>query len=96
MKPYQIFQALALRAKALEATEDESNDGSDRTTRLLVSASLELLKGIKVEIGSRDFDFDNEADKALLLKAVSDVDPTYQLNENETNCLAILGEHLIG
>lgn len=87
MKPYEILNVLAKRSEELAIND---GDGFDAETRVLVAASVELLKMYKRDIGAPDFDFNSNIDKAFLVLAVHRLDPTIELDEEERQAVAVL------
>jgi hypothetical protein len=82
MKPYVVLKTLAMWAE--ELTVSESPGGStDMATRVLVAASLELLKMIKAELDANDFDFDDLSHQQSLMWAVWKLNPDAELDDEE-------------
>lgn len=92
MKPSLIFETLYLRARQIDQGEVT---GEDEDTRVVVAASLTLLKAIARETATDVvFDFKSEAHIALLLRAIYRLNPNADFDESERNAIAVLGEYL--
>lgn len=65
MEAKAILKALILKVERTDFDQPDVN------TRILVAASLEILKELAVEMHCPQFDMDSDRDKAFLLKALS-------------------------
>lgn len=92
MRLYQIFQTLAIRAEQLYHSEDEDIFKLDDDTAIIVAASLSNLQDLAEQIGLHNFDEDNEVHNALLIRAVSRLNPDVELEEDDKKVIALLSE----
>lgn len=92
MRLYQIFQTLAIRAEQLYHSEDEDIFKLDDDTAIVVAASLSNLQELAEKLGLHSFDESEEVQKALLLRAVSRLNPDVELDEEDKKVIALLSE----
>lgn len=91
MKPSLIFETLYLRAKQIDQGEAT---GQDEDTRVVVAASLALLKQIARETATDVvFDFESDAHKALLIRGIYRLNPNANFDEWEQDAIAVLREY---
>lgn len=92
MKLYQILQALAIRAEQLYYDELADFFELDDDTAIVVAASLSNLQELSEQAGLYSFNESDEFQKALLLRAVSRLNPDVELDEEDKRVIAVLSE----
>lgn len=85
MQSKAVLKALVLKSEQTDFEQPDDN------ARILVAASLEILKELATEMHCPKFDMESDRDKAFLLRAVSEVTPD-ELTEEDKNVVQILNE----
>lgn len=84
MQPKAVLEALIL--------ELEQNERPNVNIRILVAASLEILKELANEMNCPQFDMNSDMDKAFLLRAVSKINPNAEFTDDDRDVIQLLNE----
>lgn len=85
MQAQSVLKALVLKSEQTDFEQPDDN------AKVLVAASLEILKELAIEMNCPKFDMESDRDKAFLLRSVSEVAPD-ELTEEDKNVVQILNE----
>lgn len=86
------MQAQSVLKALVKKSEQIDFDQPDANARILVAASLEIIKTLAAQMDCPKFDMDNELDKVFLLGAVSETDPDADLTEEDKLIIQRLNE----
>lgn len=84
MQRQAVLKALVKRSEQADFPQQ------DATTKVLIAASLEILRQLAEEMQCPRFDMSDDNDKGFLLKAVSEANPEAEFDEEDRAILRLL------